>query len=152
MEHSDAFALQNSGLNAFLFAEVGNEVNGSPLTILSLLARLGADPWAEAARLARLPKAAIIDYLMNGISMMPLCPQALADARSTATRVILLLPSQTPPAAKALPVGKFSIPRWVPMAVFIAVLAMGIAFQLMPAATPTTLVEPAATHPPAPGD
>ena len=38
MTTSDAFALKNSGLNAFLFAEVGTELNGSPLTILSVLA------------------------------------------------------------------------------------------------------------------
>ena len=49
MSHPDAFALKNSGLNEFLFAEVGIELNGSPLTILSILARLGQDPWVEAA-------------------------------------------------------------------------------------------------------
>ena len=151
MEQPDAFALQNSGLNAFLFAEVGTEVNGSPLTILSLLARLGADPWAEAARLARLPKAALIDYLANSISLMPLCPQALSDARSTAARVILLLPSQTPPAPNDLPVGQFSVPRWVPMALFVAALVFGIAYQLMPAVAPTGAAAPTVTHQPVPG-
>ena len=67
MSNSNAFALKNSGLNDFLFAEVGSEVNGSRLTILSMLARLGKDPWAEAARLARLPKSSIIDDLANSI-------------------------------------------------------------------------------------
>ncbi len=40
MSHPDTFALKNSGLNEFLFAEIGTELNGSPLTILSVLARL----------------------------------------------------------------------------------------------------------------
>jgi hypothetical protein len=44
MSTSNAFALKNSGLNEFLFAEVGIEANGTPLTILSVLARLGLVP------------------------------------------------------------------------------------------------------------
>ncbi len=53
MTSTDAFALKNSDLNTFLFADVGTELNGSALTILSVLARLGEDPWAEAARWAK---------------------------------------------------------------------------------------------------
>jgi hypothetical protein len=95
MSHPDAFALKNAGLNEFLFAEVGTELNGSPLTILSILARLGQDPWAEAARLAKLPQAAMIDCLAQSIAKMPLGPRALIDARVTAARLVLLLPGQT---------------------------------------------------------
>jgi hypothetical protein len=158
MASSDAFALKNSGLNDFLFAEVGNEVNGSPLTILSVLARLGQDPWVEAARLARLPKASIIECLTNKISQMPLSPKALFDARSTATRITLLLPSQvsSPRAVPAIGVGKSTVPGWVPVAVLLAVLAFGVAFEMMPAATPVStlapLAEPANTTPQAPAN
>jgi hypothetical protein len=159
MPRSDAFAFKNSGLNEFLFAEVGNEVNGSPLTILSVLARLGKDPWIEAARLARLPKAAIIDYLVGGISQMPLCPQALSNARSTAARVILLLPSQTPSlrtGGETMSIGKTTIPGWVPLAVLFAAVAGVIAFEMIPPAAPIStfapLVEPPAVHPPAPAN
>ena len=104
----DAFALKNSGLNEFLFAEVGNEVNGSPLTILSVLARLGMDPWTEAARLTRMPKAAFIDCLTNCISQMPLCPQALLEARATAARLFTLLPSPvlSPRMRQIIPSGR----------------------------------------------
>jgi len=42
------FSLLHSELNAFLFAHLGEEENGLPLTVLSALTRLGADPWAEA--------------------------------------------------------------------------------------------------------
>ncbi len=57
MAKADVFALKNSGLEAFLLAEVGTEWNGSGLTVLSLLARLGKDPWAEAATWSKLPRA-----------------------------------------------------------------------------------------------
>jgi hypothetical protein len=50
----DHVALQNSDLNPFLYADVGTELNGSTLTMLSVLARLGKDPWVEAARCAAL--------------------------------------------------------------------------------------------------
>ncbi len=63
MSRSDVFALKNSSLNAFLLADIGEEINGSRLTILSALARLGKDPWDEAARWDREPKARAIDAL-----------------------------------------------------------------------------------------
>jgi hypothetical protein len=83
---SDVFALKNAGLDAFLYADVGAEVNGSTLTMLSVLARLGKDPWAEAAKWAALPKAAVIDSLAQSIALMPLAPPALAGARDSAAR------------------------------------------------------------------
>jgi hypothetical protein len=153
MSNSNAFALRNSGLNDFLFAEVGSEINGSRLTTLSMLARLGKDPWDEAARLARLPKSSTIDDLASIISKMPLCPQALTDARSTAARVILLLPSQvrsistgaSPPAEAS------AVPPWVPFAAFLALIAFGIVFQaIAPASPPNTVthsVVKAVAHP-----
>jgi hypothetical protein len=143
MATSDAFALKNSGLNAFLFAEVGTELNGSPLTILSVLARLGQDPWAEAAKWTKLPKAAMIDRLAGSISQMPLSPQALGEARNTASRLILLLPSQAPrqtetPAA----VSKTSVPKWVLVAICCSAVALGFAFNFMSSPTPVRVVTP----------
>jgi hypothetical protein len=133
-------------------------VNGSPLTILSVMARLGQDPWIEAARLARLPKATIIDCLASSFSQMPLCPQALSDAHATAARVTLLLPSQAAPRRNGgiMSVGKSSVPRWIPMAVFFAALAFGIAFEMIPSApltnTVAPFVEPAIEHKQAPAN
>jgi hypothetical protein len=158
MSQSDPFALKNSGLNDFLFAEVGSEMNGSPLTILSMLARLGTDPWAEAARLAGLPKSSIVDALAKCICQMPLCPQALTDARGTAARLILLLPSQVQSGRirASLPVAKSALPAWVPLAAFLSVLAFGVMFQMMaPATTPaafSSLAKQAIAHPQAPSN
>lgn len=95
MAHPDAFALKNAAVNPFLYSEVGLELNGSTLTVLSTLARLGEDPWAQALNWARLPRPAIIDQLAERIRRMPLPPQALLDARATASRLSSLLPEQT---------------------------------------------------------
>jgi hypothetical protein len=137
MPQSDAFAFKNSGLNDFLLAEVGTELNGSPLTILSILARLGQDPWAEAARWARLPKATTVDHLARSISQMPLCPQALLDARATATRLILLLPSQMqrPMSGHAAAATRTErMPKWLPIVLIAGlVFAAGLTLtRLMP--------------------
>lgn len=117
MTSNDAFALKNSGLNAFLFADVGTELNGSPLTILSILARLGEDPWAEAARWAKMPRAAAIDCLAQSIGKMPLGNQALAEAVATASSLIQLLPVQTRNVKQGVSeIGrKQTVQEWAPM-------------------------------------
>ena len=50
------YSLGNSTYNGFLHAEVGEDTNGTRLTVLTALTRLGVDPWVEAARLADLPR------------------------------------------------------------------------------------------------
>jgi hypothetical protein len=151
MATSDAFALQRSGLNPFLFAEVGTELNGSPLTILSVLARLGQDPWAEAAKWTKLPKATIVDRLAQSIAQMPLSSQAINEARSTAARLILLLPSPVARPNEAPATSRIVARNWVLAAVCCAAVALGIAFSTMgstPVASVTPISDIAATHTP----
>ncbi|NPD66777.1 hypothetical protein HN018_25570 (plasmid) [Lichenicola cladoniae] len=82
---SNVFVFKKSGLEPFLYADVGPEASGSTLTILSILARLGKDPWMEAARWAALPKAVVIEALARSIAEMPLAPSALAGAHDSAS-------------------------------------------------------------------
>ncbi len=133
MAHSDVFALKNSDLNAFLFADVGTELNGSALTILSVLARLGQDPWAEAARWAKLPKAAVIDCLAQSITRMPLSPQALARAGATAARLALLLPGQTRASGQSTKAksGTFPVPKWARAVAICGALVLGLAVNVI---------------------
>ena len=95
MTKPDVFALRNSGLDSFLFAEIGIESNGSNLTILSLLARLGVDPWTKAAEWAEAPRTKVVDLLAADIARMPLAPDAIATARATAARLVCLLPRRS---------------------------------------------------------
>ncbi|MDQ2765400.1 MAG: hypothetical protein M3Y22_18560 [Pseudomonadota bacterium] len=155
MAHPDAFALKNSGLNAFLFADVGTELNGSALTILSVLARLGHDPWAEAARWAKLPKAAATDCLAQSIAQMPLSSQALAEASATASQLTQLLPAQTrtPGHSASAQAGTLpELPKWAPAAIIYCALAVGLAVNVMLVPRPTAVAaatpeQTAATHP-----
>lgn len=129
MAQTDVFALRRSGLEPLLFAEVGDQQSGMGLTVLSLLAQLGLDPWAEAARWVTLPKSAAIACLAGNIARMPLSPQALAEAHATATRLILLLPvnAHVPGSAvRALPPGLAGMPKWLPMTLLYCALAVGL--------------------------
>lgn len=144
--HPNAFALKNSGLDAFLYADVGAELNGSALTILSMIARLGRDPWAEAASWAALPRAGVIDSLAESIAQMPLVPSALAETRVTAARLVQLLPAKTRGSAQggAAKAKVPSLPEWVPITILYCavVFAMALNALLMPqpppaVATPT---------------
>lgn len=90
----DVTALQRSDLNEFLFADVGTEANGMILSVASVLARQGNDPWREAGRLADLPKAEATDSLARMIAGMPRSLWGLPDAVAIAVRLIGLLPAR----------------------------------------------------------
>ncbi len=95
MPSRDVFALDRSGFNGFLYAAIGTEAGGSCLTVLSALARLGEDPWAQAAIWARMPTAASSAALAATIAQMPVMPEDQLAAASTAARLVQLL---SPPA------------------------------------------------------
>jgi hypothetical protein len=85
------FTTLDARLDAFLFATVGEEANGMPLSVASALARLGLDPWTEAGRLAALPQSAAIERLTALIGRIPLALGTPADPFSIATRLVQLL-------------------------------------------------------------
>jgi hypothetical protein len=70
--------------------------------MLSIFARLGQDPWSEAARLARLPKAEAIDSVTLSIGVVALGQRAMSKLATAASRLILLLPEQPPIPAQGI--------------------------------------------------
>ncbi|MCW3474986.1 hypothetical protein [Limobrevibacterium gyesilva] len=103
MNAPDVFALRHSDLNPFLFADVGIERNGMTLSVVSVFARLGSDPWREAGRLAGLPVAAAADSLARTIAAMPESVWSQADARTIAARLVALLPAHPRPTSAGAP-------------------------------------------------
>src|SRR3546814_12239684 len=65
------YSLGHSQFNDFLFAYVGEEKEGLEVTVLSALARLGLDPWEEAARLSTLSEEAATSALTATIARVP---------------------------------------------------------------------------------
>jgi hypothetical protein len=86
------FSLLHSDLNDFLFAAVGEEQNGMPLNVVSGLTRLGLDPWAEAARLAALPKARAAEKLAPIIARLPFDRPQPSDNLAISRQLVELLP------------------------------------------------------------
>ena len=86
-----------SEFNAFLFSSIGEDRNGLPLTVVSLLARRELEPWQEAAALAAMSADAATRRLDSLIRTLPAQPLTLPDSRTIATRLIALLPRETDP-------------------------------------------------------
>ena len=142
MATPDVNALQRSDLNNFLFADVGTEANGMTLSVVSVFARVGSDPWREAGRLADLPKPEATDSLAHMIADMPTSLWQFAEAGVIAARLTRLLPAR--PARVRLNAPSFAA-GWQPstrtgVAVACLALAIGYVFAAMSqAAVPARL-------------
>lgn len=141
MARPDATSLSASGLDPFLHAGVGVEANGAELTVLSVLARLGFNPWTEAGRLATLPKAVAASWFAERISRMPLTAPALAEAPETASRLIALLPAHVhgtrvdPASDVAGPLEAKMTPEWATLVmVWCALMFCAVALTHAPTA------------------
>jgi hypothetical protein len=86
-----------SEFNDFLFALVGEDRNGMPLSVVSVLARMDLDPWVEAANLADLPAETAARKLASWLDALsdPALQPASPDTR--AVRLIALLPRRATP-------------------------------------------------------
>jgi hypothetical protein len=136
MQKPEVFALQRSGLNDFLFAPVGTEPNGMTLSLVSVFARLGSDPWREAGRLDRLPTAEAITSLARTIAGMPMSAWALSDATAIATRLIALLPGRSRQAKQSASASGLDVPRLIRVALVLAGIAFATSYMLGLFATP----------------
>jgi len=88
--------------NAFLYATIGAEANGTSLSVLSAMARMNLDPWKEAASLAGLSGKAAAGRLAALIDALPDRSPAADESGMIAARLVKLLPQQgrlglTPP-------------------------------------------------------
>lgn len=85
-----------NSFDRFLFATVGEDRNGASVTVVSALARLGLEPWNEAADLAALqPPAALarLEMLLSDFGDVPALEQ---DHGSVAAKLVSLLPEVLP--------------------------------------------------------
>lgn len=132
MPSSDAFALRLSGLNEFLFASIGTEVNGMSLSVVSVFARMGFDPWQEAGRLARLPKSEATESLARSIVGMPASTWSQQAAMGIAEGLVVLLPTQSVRHVQGSPAPEYSARttgRFLRIAVVLVCVASVVAFE-----------------------
>ena len=88
----------------FLYASVGEDNNGMPLTVLSALARVDVDPWEEASKLTQLPQESAVTHLASLLGALRNVPVVGLDSARIAAALIALLPcprDRVPPMLKA---------------------------------------------------
>jgi hypothetical protein len=107
--------------DAFLFESLGVEENGMDLSVLSALARAGVDPWAEAKRLAALPRQAAVAAIAALLG--------LASDNATARRLAELLPRSA--VSQTLPAKMADIFRKYGLLMIVAWLAASVVFMMV---------------------
>jgi hypothetical protein len=108
-----------SDYDAFLFASIGEEGNGMPLSVLSALARQDVDPWQEAAQLARLPGLQATRRLSLRIEALPGRSSEIVDPATLAARLLTLLPGVATIAKPKRPASNVWIALYVTVMAFI---------------------------------
>jgi hypothetical protein len=115
---SDAYS--GHAYDAFLFESLGVQENGMDVSVLSAMARAGVDPWAEAKRLAALPRQAAVTAILK-----------FAGDADTARRLVDLLPHAATPLASAPDIEERErLFRRYGLLVIVAWLMIAIAFMM----------------------
>jgi hypothetical protein len=96
-----SFRLLRSDFDKFLFATVGDEIDGIPLSVISALARLDLDPRDEAGRLSSLSNQEAVEQLAQLIAEVPGNFRPLGEARVLADGLVGLLPKHDPSRTSA---------------------------------------------------
>lgn len=97
------YQILDSRYDEFLFAEIGEQQNGMPMSMASALTRLGLDPWEEAARLAAMPAAAAVGALSVRVARMSDLTLRASESKKLAAGLVPLLARGARPSAKAAP-------------------------------------------------
>ena len=85
---------QDERLGAFLYADVGEDARGTSVTVLSMLARLGVDPWREASALAGMPARDAQGRLCGLLARFTDVPCLRPACADVASRLVAFLPRE----------------------------------------------------------
>lgn len=85
---------QDPQYDRFLSTPVGEDRHGINVTVLSMLSRLGVDPWGEASSLAKLPDSAARKRLESLIARFHDVAIPVPDRREIVAGLLASLPRQ----------------------------------------------------------
>ena len=100
MTHAALSPLIGPEFDEFLCAPIGEDRNGTMLSVLSALARIDVDPWQEATSLARMPREAAAVRLSALIDALPFEPASAIPSKTSAADLVALLPRGKTPNAR----------------------------------------------------
>ena len=86
---------QDPQFEPFLYAPVGEDRHGATVTVLSMLARLGVDPWGEASELASLPRSAARQRLEALMARFSDVATLVTDRNNVISGLLAVLPGKT---------------------------------------------------------
>jgi hypothetical protein len=95
MTHAALSPLIGPEFDEFLGASLGEDRNGTRLSVLSAFARLNVDPWQEATSLALMPRDAAAARLTELIEALPGATADAIPSRMIADMVALLPTGRT---------------------------------------------------------
>ncbi len=101
MTHAALSPLIGREFDEFLGAPIGEDRNGTTLSVLSALARLDVDPWLEATSLARMPREAAAERLTALIDALPRDPSSAIPSQTSAADLVALLPKSKTPGVQS---------------------------------------------------
>jgi hypothetical protein len=131
-----------SEFDHFLFAPLGEDHNGLPVSVVSLFARMDLDPWQEAGNLAALSSDAAARRLSASLDTLTDPTLRPANPQGRVLRLLALLPShvgttvQTPVATAGAVATGDSATR-IRTILFIACAILLVGSQLLSAPRPT---------------
>jgi hypothetical protein len=139
MIHKALTPLLGREFDDFLFAPIDEDRNGTTLSVLSVLARGGVDPWQETASLAGMPKDRATERLAVLIAATSAGAATGLSAATIAARVIALLPRSPVYKVAAAPAALFKTAAVTPSRLFIplCLLALSLAGYLIFVAHPS---------------
>lgn len=91
MSRLDHFHQGATPYDRFLYAELGQDEAGNTVSVLSALARMGRDPWDEAAELSALPSAGAQTRLEALLARFSDVPAARRATRASTPQLVALL-------------------------------------------------------------
>jgi hypothetical protein len=147
-------------LNDFLFTTVADDANGMHLTMLSVLARSGVDPWHEAAGFAALSREDATQKLVTMLATVPNGPSPGDATASLAARLVAQLHPVSKPQREPIRVSapgrneepqRFSfstLPRRVKQTIYLlaALILLGLFYRSLMADAPRPAAESEQQH------
>jgi hypothetical protein len=138
MKPPASFCALGSDFDAFLYAAIGEDRNGMPLSVVSALARMNLDPWHEAAALADVSVETATGKLTSLLAALSDPTLTGSSPGITAARLIALLPrrldtnSRSPATKGGIAAATRPPPRMnvILLAIYM-ILMLGTQFALM---------------------
>lgn len=133
MSRMDSLRHGGTPFDGFLYAAVGEDRDGHTVSVLSALARLGLDPWNEAADLSDLPRDGARNRLGAHMNRFGDVPALGNDHGAIIARLIDLLPKASDRQAgqgSVLPAGVWGVGLGPIVAIVLVVLFLVQTFVL----------------------